>query len=169
MQNWVALFIVVTAVAIVVQMGVLLAIYLQMRRTMERMDRVFTDLQTRVGPILTRVQILLDDTQPRISSMVTDAAHMVYLARNQAQKADRIFTEATDRLRGQLVTVDRILTGAVEALEDAGSQFRRAFWGPMNRASALVQGIKVGLDFFRSRRRGTPARESVEREDELFI
>src|SRR5437899_10696785 len=78
MQNWVALFIVVTAVAIVVQMGVLLAIYLQMRRTTERMDRVFTDLQTRVGPILTRVQILLDDTQPRISSMVTDAAHMVY-------------------------------------------------------------------------------------------
>lgn len=169
MQNWVAFFIVVTAVAVALQMGILLALYLQMRRTMDRMDRVLTDLQTRVGPILTRVQILLDDTQPRISSMVTDASHMVYLARNQAQKMDRIFNEAADRLRGQLINVDRILTGAVESLEEAGSQFRRTFSRPMQKASALVQGIKVGLDFFRSRRRDAPARESVEQEDELFI
>ena len=169
MQNWVPLFIVVTALAVVLQAAVLLALYLQMRRMMEQMNRLLTDLQARVGPILTRVQILLDDTQPRISALVTDAEHIVYLARNQAQKVDRVFTDAADRLRAQLVNADRILTGALESLEDAGVQFRRSFWGPMRKASALVQGFKVGLDFFRSRRRGGSARESVEQEDELFI
>lgn len=169
MQNWVAIFIVVTALAVVIQMGILLALYLQMRRAMDQMNRVLGDLHMRVGPILTRVQILLDDTQPRISSMISDAAHIVYLARNQAQKVDRVFTDAADRLRAQLVSLDRILTGAVESLEEAGIQFRRSFWGPVQKASALVQGIKVGLDFFRSRRRGEPVREGTEQEDELFI
>ena len=59
----------------------------------------------------------------------------------------------TDRLRGQLVTVDRTPpTGTLEAVEDAGSQVRRSFWGPVHKASAIVQGIKNGLDVLRSRR-----------------
>jgi hypothetical protein len=102
--------------------------------------------------------------------MVNDAAHIVYLARGQAQKVDRVFTDATDRLRGQLTRADRILTGTLEAVEEAGSQFKHNFWQPMRKASALVQGIKVGIDLLRSRR-GSSARneEASEHEEELFI
>jgi hypothetical protein len=35
--------------------------------------------------------------------------------------------------------------------------------------SALVQGIKIGLDVLRSRRGPEPVRETKEQEDELFI
>jgi hypothetical protein len=112
---------------------------------------------------------LLDDTQPQISSMVADASHIVYLARGQAQKVDRVFTEAADRLRGQLVHADRILTGALEAVEDAGAQVRTSFWRPVRKASALVQGIKVGLDLLRSRRGRANPEEPLEHEEELFI
>jgi hypothetical protein len=129
-----------------------------------------SDLNRKVGPILTRVQILLDDTQPKISTMVSDAAHIVYLARGQAQKVDRVFTDATDRLRGQLVRADRILTGTLEAVEEAGSQFKHSFWRPMRKASALVQGIKVGIDLLRaSRARSSHRDEPLEQEEELFI
>ena len=83
---------------------------------------------------------------------------------------DRIFTEAADRLRGQLNHADRILTGTMEAVEDAGSQFNRNFLRPMQKVTAVVQGIKVGLDFFRSKRSGAPAAEPVAAEPEdLFI
>jgi hypothetical protein len=116
------------------------------------------------------VQILLDDTQPKISTMVNDASHIVYLARGQAQKVDRVFTEAADRLRGQLVHADRILTGTLEAVEEAGSQFKHSFWRPVQKASALVQGIKVGLDLLRSRRGGRSRGDEREsQEEELFI
>src|SRR4030095_8899414 len=124
----------------------------------QKVEKTVTDLNDRAGPILTRVQILLDDTQPKISTMVSDAAHIVYLARGQAQKVDRVFTDAADRLRGQLLHVDRILTGTMEAVEDAGMQFRQGFWRPVQKASALVQGIKVGLDLLRSRRGAGPRR-----------
>ena len=167
MQNWVG---VVVAVALVVQVSILTALFFQTRRTMEKLDKTVSDLHARAGPILTRVQILLDDTQPKISTMVSDAAHIVYLARGQAQKVDRVFTDAADRLRGQLLHVDRILTGTMEAVEDAGTQFRQSFWRPMQKASALVQGIKVGLDLLRSRKSAPPRRdETTEQEEELFI
>ncbi|HET9995832.1 MAG TPA: hypothetical protein VFQ18_10505 [Candidatus Acidoferrum sp.] len=170
MQFWLEFFSIVAAVALVVQVVILTALFFQLRRTTENVNRLVGDLQSRVGPMLTRVQILLEDTQPKISSMVNDAAHIVYLARGQAQKVDRVFTEAADRLRGQLVHADRILTGTLEAVEEAGTQFKQSFWRPVRKASALVQGIKVGLDLLRSRRgksRGDDSRE--QQEEELFI
>ena len=170
MQFWLEFFSIVAAIALVVQVVILTALFFQMRRTTENVNRLVGDFQSRVGPILTRVQILLDDTQPKISSMVNDASHIIYLARGQAQKMDRVFTEASDRLRGQLVHADRILTGTLEAVEEAGSKFKHSFWRPVQKASALVQGIKVGLDLLRSRR-GNRRRDDPreQQEEELFI
>jgi hypothetical protein len=170
MQLWLEIFSLVAAAALIVQVVILTALFFQLRKTTENMNRLVGDLHSRVGPILTRVQILLDDTQPKISSMVNDASHIVYLARGQAQKSDRVFTDAADRLRGQLVHADRILTGTLEAVEDAGSKFKHNFWKPVQKASALVQGIKVGLDLLRSRRGRRSGDEPREQqEEELFI
>jgi hypothetical protein len=170
MQLWLEIFSLVAAAALIVQVVILTALFFQLRKTTENMNRLVGDLHSRVGPILTRVQILLDDTQPKISSMVNDASHIVYLARGQAQKIDRVFTDAADRLRGQLVHADRILTGTLEAVEDAGSKFKHSFWRPVQKASALVQGIKVGLDLLRSRRGRRSGDEPREQqEEELFI
>jgi len=167
MENWLGIAVVI---ALVVQVSILIALFLQTRRTMKQVEDSVSDLNRKVGPILTRVQILLDDTQPKISTMVSDAAHVVYLARGQAQKVDRVFTDATDRLRGQLVRADRILTGTLEAVEEAGSQFKHSVWRPMQKASALVQGIKVGIDLLRARRAPASHRdEAPEHEEELFI
>ena len=171
MQFWMEFFSIVAAIALVVQVGILIGLFLQLKRTTESINRMVNDLHTRIGPILTRTQILLDDTQPKITALVDDASHVVYLARTQAQKMDKVFTEASDRLRGQLVRADRILTGTLEAVEDAGEQVRRSFLRPVRTASALVQGIKVGLDFLRSHRgRRDDRPERVEQQEyELFI
>ena len=170
MQFWMEFFSIVAAVALVVQVGILIGLFLQLKRTTESINRMVNDLHTRMGPILTRTQILLDDTQPKITNLVEDASHIVYLARAQAQKMDKVFTEASDRLRGQLVRADRILSGTLEAVEDAGTQVRRSFLGPVQKVSAIVHGIKIGLDVLRSRRSAPESpRESSEQEDELFI
>jgi uncharacterized protein YoxC len=170
MQFWMEFFSIVAAIALVVQVAILIGLFLQLKRTTESINRMINDLHNRVGPILTRTQILLEDTQPKLSNLVDDASQVVYLARAQAQKMDRVFTDASDRLRGQLVRADRIITGTLEAVEDAGTQVRRSFLGPVQKASAVVQGIKIGLDFLRSRRREKePLHETMEQEDELFI
>jgi len=50
---------------------------------------------------------------------------------------------------------------------------KHSFWLPVQKASALLQGIKVGLDLLRSRRRGSDRRRGDEpreaQEEELFI
>jgi hypothetical protein len=163
MESWLPYFVIVTAVAIVLQAVILVALFLQLRRTAARVEETIADFNTRVTPIISRVQLLVEDVTPRISGLVADASELTRLARGQAQKVDRILTETMERLRLQLIHVDQILTGAMEAVEETGSRLRETVWGPVVKASALIRGIQTGIEFFRTARQG---RQSVEQPSE---
>jgi len=163
MESWLPYFVIVTAVAIVLQAVILVALFLQLRRTAARVEETIADFNTRVTPIISRVQIMVEDVTPRISGLVADASELTRLARGQAQKVDRILTETMERLRLQLIHVDQILTGAMEAVEETGSRLRETVWGPVVKASALIRGIQTGIEFFRAARQG---RQSVEQPSE---
>ena len=174
MESWIPFFVMVTALAIVLQAIILIALFIQLRKTAARIEQIVGDLNTKLSPLISRVQILVEDVSPRLTGIVADASEIVRLARGEAQKVDRILSEALERLRMQLIHVDHILTGAMEAVEEAGSHLRQTVWGPVVKATALIRGIQAGIDFFRTvrQRRGPvdSVETSAEQQDEgMFI
>ncbi len=168
MENWVGAFIIIAALAIALQAGILVAMFIQLRRTNERLLRIATDFQQKADPILSRTRILLDDVQPKLSSMATDAVEISRVAREQINKVDRLFTEALDRLRLQIIRVDQMLTGAMEHIEEAGEQVRKTVLGPVQQAAAILKGVQAGLEVLRGQRRA-PERAREHQDEELFI
>src|ERR1700685_3439232 len=169
MSGWVQAFIIIAAIAIVVQMAVLVAMFVQLKMSMQEFTRIANDLQGRVDPILLRVNRILEDSEGRISSVMGDTAEITRLARGQAQKIDRVFTDTIERLQIQVLRADQILTGAMEVVDEAGSKFRSTLWGPIRQASAVMKGIKVGLDMLRRQQGGIPESEAASQDEELFI
>jgi hypothetical protein len=172
MESWMPFFVGVTALAVVIQTVIIVAIYFFVRNLDRRAEETTREIRSRVAPILGRVQMILDDVHPQITNVVADAAQITRLARTQVQQADRVVGEAIDRLRLQLAHTDQILTGALETVEEAGATVRRAILGPVQSVTAIVRGIQTGLDFFRSgnNRRRTDAPVTAETQDEsLFI
>ena len=169
MSGWVEAFIVIAAIAIVMQMAVMVAMMLQVKKSLEHFTRLSTDLQGRIDPILSRTNRILEDSEGRISSVMGDTAEITRIARSQAQKIDRVFTDTIERLQIQVIRADQILTGAMEVVDEAGSKFRGTLWGPIRQASAVMKGIKVGLDMLRRHQGGIPESEAASQDEELFI
>jgi hypothetical protein len=173
MQTTLIIFVVVTSIAVVIQAAILAGLFAQMRKLNERIISVLDEVHTKVTPVIGRVDDLLRDTKPQIVNIVSDASDVVGIARSQAIKVDRVLTETIDRMRLQLIHMDQLLTGLLETVEETGSTVRRTITGPVRQASAIIQGIKVGLDILRSRRsNGTPTEDvgAAETSDEgLFI
>jgi ABC-type transporter Mla subunit MlaD len=169
MPGWMEAFVIVASLAIVLQMAILLAMYLQVRETSRQMTVIVSDLQSKINPILVRVNRILEDSQDRIGSIVSDAAEVTRIARSQAQKVDRVFTDAVDRLRMQVIHADQIVTGALDVIEETSSRVRKTLWGPVHQASALLKGLRVGLDFIRGQRQRPPERTPAHQDEELFI
>jgi hypothetical protein len=168
MSGWVEAFIVIAALSIFIQMCILVAMFVQVRVAVTTFTRIGKELQDKIDPILQRTNRILENSEDRIASIMSDASELTRLARSQAQKADRIVTEATDRLRAQIIRTDQILTGTLEVIEEAGNTFRRSVWTPVNQVSAVIKGIKAGLDFLRPPRRGRSS-ETATQDEELFI
>ena len=168
MSGWLEAFIVIATIAIVIQMAILLAMFVQMRIAVRQFTRIAMQLQARIDPILLRTNRILEDSEDRIRSIMGDAAELTRLARSQAQKVDRVFTDAVERLRVQVIRADQILTGTLEVIEDAGSTFKSKLWQPFQQASAVLKGVKAGLDFIRGQKR-RPEPDSVTQDEELFI
>jgi hypothetical protein len=169
MSGWVEAFIVIAAIAIVMQMTIMLVMLLQVKKSLEHFTRLSTDLQSRVDPILSRINRILEDSESRISSVVGDTAEITRLARTQAQKIDRVFTDTIERLQIQVIRADQILTGAMEVVDEAGTKFRNTLWGPIRQASAVMKGIKVGLDMLRRQQGGHVESDGASQDEELFI
>ena len=171
MGTWMPYFVIVTTLAVVVQAIVLVILFVQLRRTAARVEEVVTSLNTKLNPLISRIQLLVDDISPRITGIVADASEITRLARSEAQKVDRILSEALERLRMQLIHVDHILTGAMESVEEAGSRLRQTMWSPVVKATALVRGVQAGIHFLRTARQRRDGLEvPAEQQDEgMFI
>jgi hypothetical protein len=168
MSGWLQAFIVIAAVAIVIQMAILLGMFLQVRTAIEQFTRIATDLQSRIDPILLRTNRILEDSEDRVASIMGDAAEITRVARGSAQKIDRVFTDAVERLRVQIIRADHILTGTLEVVEESGAKFRRTLWAPIQQASAILKGMKVAIDMLRGQNR-RPESDAATQDEELFI
>jgi methyl-accepting chemotaxis protein len=168
MNVWIQAFIVIAAVAIVIQMVILLAMLLSMKGAIEKFTKIADDLTARIDPILLRTNRILEDSEDKIASIMADGAEVTRLARGQAQKIDRVFTDSLERVRVQVIRLDQILAGALEVIEDTGTKVRNTLWGPVHQVSAVLKGVKVGIDVLRGvQRRAEP--DGAPQDEELFI
>ena len=169
MSGWLELFIVVATIAIVIQMAILLAMFLQMRQAIATFTGIAKQLQARMDPILLRTNRILEDSEERLASIMGDGAEIARIARGQAQKVDRVFTDMVERLRIQVVRADHILTGALEVIEDTGTRVRKTLWAPVQQVSAVLKGVRVGIDVLRGVRNRGAESDGATQDEELFI
>jgi hypothetical protein len=165
MANWVMpLFVAVVGVALFMQMLMFAAMFMAMRRLSQRVTRIADELQGRFFPLVSRLEVWVEEAQPRVYGALYEASKMTHTARHQVERADRIITEVADRLRMRIVHSDHVLTGVLESIEDTGVKLRRSVRAPVRSATAWFRGIQTGFDFYRGRGRRTEESDSVARD-----
>jgi hypothetical protein len=168
MQTLLVVFVVVAAVAIVLEMLLLFAFYLQFRRLSGVLTQVSTMLERQLSPVLVRVERMLDESQGQMREILNDTSEIMRLVKTNTVRVDRVLDDATDRLRLQIIHADRMITGALEAVEETGSELRSSVIEPLHTTIAFVRGVRAGIDFFRGRKR-MPERRREAQDEGLFI
>jgi len=153
-------------------MGILLGMYLQVRtivplvtKTIADVTAKSDDLKAKLDPILVRSSRILENSEARINSVIEDVADMSARVRVQAVRADNLLGDVSDRLQLQVMRVDELASGVISMVEDAGARMSGPVKASVNEASAVMSGIRAGLDSLRGRRRTRGANP----DEELFI
>jgi hypothetical protein len=174
------LFIAVTASAVVLQMLILLAMFLTVRKLGARMqaladkaEETTAMVQTRVLPVIENAKTLqenvknfLDTARPKIETLIENASRMSSTARATVERFDVTANDAIDRVRLQVIRGDELLTRTMDRVEETSEKVQHTVMSPVRQVSGIMQAISTGVGAYfhtqRRRRNGGPS-------DEMFI
>lgn len=166
----ITIFVVVAAVAIVVQMGVLLALYMALRRTSERMEGIAGRLEQQATPVLATAAAILDDAKPKVAEITTNLAETSVSLRTHAGQIGNAASEIAERARMQAARLDEFVISAAHKVEATTELLQDKVFSPMRRVRSIVTALNAGLSFFKSNRPPKRRNRSGEVEDEeMFI
>jgi methyl-accepting chemotaxis protein len=173
MENLTPLFIALTGAAVVLQAGILAALYLAMRKSSARMEALAVEVKTKALPTLETAQAILTELRPKLTVIADNLAETTHSVRSQVERMDATVNDVVDRARLQIIRGDELLSRTLDRVEETSDMVHKTVVSPVRQFSGLIQGVTAGIEFLlggRGRRNGggREARRPVP-QDEMFI
>ena len=164
------IFIGFTAAAVVIQAGILVALYVSVRKSSTRMEALSTEVRTKAIPMVESANALLTELRPKIETIAENLSQTTTLVRSQVQRLDATVNDIIDRTRLQVIRADELVNRTLDKVEETTEMVHHTVVSPIRQVSGLVQGLSAGLQYFLGRRRNSRTREAMGvPQDELFI
>jgi hypothetical protein len=165
------IFIYATAVAVILQMFILLVLVISVRKTSAKVEKLAGEVHGRALPILSSAENLLNDSRGKIDIVMANLVATTGMLKTQMERLDATVNDIVDRTRLQVIRADDIVTRTLDRVEETSELVEHTVVSPVRQVSGIVQAVSVGVSAFfghnRSRRRRASTR--VTQDEELFI
>ena len=162
-------FIAVTAVAVVIQAGILVALFFSVRKSSARMEALSTELKEKALPTIETMQNLMVELRPKIETISSNVSESTTLVRNQLTRLDATLTDVLDRTRLQVIRADEILNRTMDKVEETSEVVHKTVVSPLRQVSGLMSAITTGVEVFLGQKRRQPKNGRGVEQDEMFI
>lgn len=165
-------FVALTGIAVLLQAGVLVAIFVVLQKTSTKMQTLADEVKTKVLPTVAQAESMLTELRPKIETIAEQVKDSSMMVRNQIERVDATVNDVVDRARLQIIRTDELFTRTLDRVERTSDMVQKTVVSPVRQISGLMQALTVGLEFLFSRRGnrngGVRERRPVP-QDEMFI
>jgi len=144
MENLTPLFIALTGAAVMLQAGVLVAMYLTMRKGSARMEALALEVKTKALPTLETAQAILTELRPKLAIIAENLTETTLSVRAQVQRMDATVDDVVDRARLQIIRTDELLTRTLDRVEETSEMVANTVVSPVRQFSGIIQGVTAG-------------------------
>lgn len=162
-------FIAATTFAVVIQAGILVALYLAVRKSTARMEALATQFRDKAVPTMETAQSMLVELRPKIEALTTNVSESSTLVRNQLTRLDATLTDVLDRTRLQVIRADELLNRTMDKVEETSEVVHKTVVSPLRQVSGLMTAISTGVEVFLGQKRRQPKNGMGVPQDEMFI
>jgi len=159
-EGLMTLFVALTAIAIITQAGVLVAIYLLSKRLSDQVERFMKETREMMVPVRAIAENL------RVAS-----ANLVELglsARDQFRRVEAMVTTTGEALNLQIARFDRVSQDVIGRVNQTASIVQDSVVRPAREVAAFAKGISRGFGSFLFRRSRSTV-DQARQDEELFI
>ena len=172
MENLVSVFVIIAAVAIVIQMGLLIAMYFSMKKTSDRVNAVADQIEKRGVPLIETMHGLVTTNAPKVNIIMDNAMAASMTAKHQVDRLDTTVNDIVDRTRLQVIRVDEMVTRTMDRVEETSDLVHHTVISPVKALAGVLSGVTATANLlFGTKRRKRPgaAPRNGGSEEEMFI
>ena len=162
------LALILVALAVLMQAGAMVGIWLAIRKIPGQIEGVRADVKQRLDPLTQSVTEIVNNSREPLRTITANLAEISRMLRDRTSNADALVAELVDKSRLQIVRVDQMVSELVTKVETTADAVQRGVLAPIQEVSALIKGVRSGLEFLFSRRRSTSVTEATQ-DEQLFI
>ena len=167
MNTLLIVFIVVTALAVVIQAGILAGMYVALRKTSGKVELLAEEVRTKVIPTAELAHAMITELRPKLLTMADNVSASTTVLRTQLERVDATLTDIVDRTRLQVIRADEFVNSTMDKLEETRDAVQRTVVSPVRHLTGIMHGLSVGLEAFLGHRRERAA--ATVPQDEMFI
>jgi ABC-type transporter Mla subunit MlaD len=159
---------ILVALAVLLQAWAMVGIWLVIRKIPGQIEGVRADVKQRLDPLTQSVTEIVNNSREPLRTITSNLAEISQMLRNRTSDVDALLAELVDKSRLQIIRVDQMVSELVTKVETAADAVQRGVLAPIQEVSALIKGVRSGLEFLFSRRRATSVQEAPQ-DEQLFI
>ncbi len=163
------LFIAVTTIAVVVQAGILVGLYLSLRKSSAKIEVLASEVLNSALPAMETVLGMMVELRPKIEAMTVNISESSALVRDQLGRIDATLTDALDRTRLQVIRADELLNRTMDRVEETSEVVHKTVLSPLRQVNGLMSAISTGVEVFLGQRKRHPKNGAGVPQDEMFI
>ncbi|MGH9395907.1 MAG: hypothetical protein ACRD18_03520 [Terriglobia bacterium] len=164
----IVVFGVIAAVAIVIQMLILLGLFLMAWKVYKQVMLVSREAKRHMDTVVqTALDVLAQSREP-VKTVTANLIEVSRIVRERAVTLDSTLGDFLDKTRLQVSRVDLLISALMDRVESTAGAVERGVLGPLREFSALTRGILSGFGFLFSHRRASTGREAAQ-DEEMFI
>ncbi len=168
-DNLLTIFIAVTAFAVLLQAGIMVALYLAVRKSSAKMEAIVTEVRDRAVPAIDSVNSLVVELRPKIEVLTTNVSESSTIVRNQLSRIDATLTDLLDRTRLQVIRADELLNRTMDKVEDTTEIVHKTVVSPLRQVNGMMAAISTGVEVFLGHKKRHPRNGDGVPQDEMFI
>jgi archaellum component FlaC len=175
MENLLIIFIAVTAAAVVLQAGILVALFLTVKKSTEKMEAIADEVKSKTLPSIEAVNSMVTELRPRVEKIADNLVQLhpkilkivdnlvevqpkveiimqnlvdtTTSVRAEVQRVDATVSDVVDRARLQVIRADEMLTRTFDRVEHTSDVVTKTVISPVRQVSGIFRGVTAGVEF----------------------
>lgn len=155
-------FVIVAAVALCIQAGLLFGIY----KTARSFEEKATPILPKVNALVESSRIVIDDSRTQIREITVKTSDILDATRRQLVRVDELLEDATGRARVQLDRAEMVLDDAMSRTQETVALVHTGIMKPLREVQGVTAGVRAALNFLMRGRQDGPVHVT---DEEMFI
>lgn len=157
------IFVIVAAVALVIQAGMLIGLFIVARSLQTKITEILPDVQNLIG-ISKRT---LQSVEKHVDKIGSTSGAILDVTKQQLAKVDELLSDATTRAKVQMERAEMVLDDAMTRTQQTVSLVQRGVVRPVREVYGVFAGIRTTLSYLG--RSGRPTVDHATSDEEMFI